>query len=128
MVRIRRFGLVGMFPLPLTGSWCATWLASTKHGGVGVVGSLDMLLIVFHAFRLLCVRSIEEESSKRHSLQAAELSQRTQIVQIVSNLPVPSNGARLTVFWACRPCGPTGWLALLLTKAGDVEINPGQIT
>ena len=34
-------GLVGMFPLPLTSSWCTTWLALTKHGGVGVVGSLS---------------------------------------------------------------------------------------
>ena len=34
-------------------------------------------------------------------------------------------GAQFTVFWACRPCGPAGWLALLLTKAGDVETNPG---
>ena len=32
---------------------------------------------------------------------------------------------RFTVLWACRPCGPAGWLALLLTKAGDVETNPG---
>ena len=27
-----------------------------------------------------------------------------------------------------RPCGPAGWLALLLTKAGDVETNPGPTT
>ena len=37
-------------------------------------------------------------------------------------------GARFTVFGACRPCGPAGWLALLLTKAGDVETNPGPTT
>ena len=37
-------------------------------------------------------------------------------------------GARFTVFLACRPCGPAGWLALLLTKAGDVETNPGPTT
>ena len=67
--------------------------------------------------------------SKRHNLQAVELSQRIQAaVQIVSNLPAPSNGARFTVFWACRSCGPAGWLALLLTKAGDVETNPGPTT
>ena len=36
--------------------------------------------------------------------------------------------ARFTVFWACRSCVPAGWLALLLTKAGDVEINPGPTT
>ena len=40
----------------------------------------------------------------------------------------PAMGARFTVFWACRPCGPAGWLALLLTKAGDVETNPGPTT
>ena len=39
--------------------------------------------------------------------------------------PPPAMGARLTVFWAC---GPAGWLALLLTKAGDVETNPGPTT
>ena len=37
-------------------------------------------------------------------------------------------GTRFTVFWACWPCGPAGWLALLLTKAGDVETNPGPTT
>ena len=67
--------------------------------------------------------------SKRHSLQAVELSQRTlAAVQIVSNLPAPAMGARFTAFWACRPCGPAGCLALLLTKAGDVETNPGPTT
>ena len=44
-------------------------------------------------------------------------------MQIVSNLP-----ARFTVFWASRPCGPDGLLALLFTKAGDVETNPGPTT
>ena len=64
--------------------------------------------------------------SKRHMLQAVELSQRTQAaVQIVSNLPAPRNGGPIYRFWPCRPCGPAGWLALLLTKAGDVETNPG---
>ena len=42
--------------------------------------------------------------------------------------PPPAMGARFTVFWACRSCGPAGWLALLLTKAGDVETNPGPTT
>ena len=66
---------------------------------------------------------------KLHSLQAVEQSQRTQAaVQIVSNLSATAMGARFTVFWACRPCGPAGWLALLLTKAGDVETNPGPTT
>ena len=67
--------------------------------------------------------------SKRHSIHAVELSQLTQAaVQIGSNLPRPSNGGPITVFWACRPRRPTGWLALLLTKAGDVNTNPGPTT
>ena len=31
-------------------------------------------------------------------------------------------------FLESRPCGPDGWLALLLIKAGDVETNPGPTT
>ena len=42
--------------------------------------------------------------------------------------PPPAMWARFTVFWACRSCGPVGWLALLLIKAGDVETNPGPTT
>ena len=38
----KMFGLVGMFP-SLIINWCATLLALTKHGCVGVVGSLEML-------------------------------------------------------------------------------------
>ena len=36
--------------------------------------------------------------------------------------------ARFIVFLANRPCGPAGWLALLLTKADDVETNPCPTT
>ena len=46
-----------------------------------------------------------EFGSKRNSLHAVELSQRTQTA---SNLPAPCNGARFTVFWhAVR----TRWMA-----------------
>ena len=47
-------------------------------------------------------------------------------VQIVSTPPTPSNGGRITYFFASWPCGPAGWLAMLLIKAGDVETNPGS--
>ena len=59
-----------------------------------------------------------------------KLSQRSQTaLQIVLNLPLPSNGGPdLSFFWASRPCRPAGWLALLLTKVGDVETNPGPAT
>ena len=47
---------------------------------------------------------------------------------LLTTHPAPEMGVRLTVFWASQPCGPAGWLALLLVKAGDVETNPGPIT
>ena len=50
------------------------------------------------------------------------------LCKLCQTSPPPAMGARFTVFWACRPCGPAGWLALLLTKAGDVETNPGPTT
>ena len=34
----------------------------------------------------------------------------------------------LPFFGASRTCGPVGWLALLITKAGDIETNPGPTT
>ena len=49
--------------------------------------------------------------SKRHSLQAVELSQRTQAaVQIVSNLPAPSNGSPIYRFLG-KPAMRTRWMA-----------------
>ena len=46
----------------------------------------------------------------------------------MSKPPAPSNGGPIYNFWASWPCGPSGWLALLLMKAGDVETNPGPTT
>ena len=82
------------------------------------------------SFKLLNEEITSDIGSKRQILQAVDLSQRTQTaVQIVSTLPDPNNGGRIyRVFLACRPCGPAGWLALLLTKAGYVETNPGPTT
>ena len=49
-----------------------------------------------------------KNGSKRHSLQAVELSQQTQAaVQIVANLPAPSNGVPIYRFWGMR----TRWMA-----------------
>ena len=61
---------------------------------------------------------------KRWSCQ----SELKLLCKLCRTSPPPAMGARFTVFWACRPCGPAGWLALLHTKAGDVETNPGPTT
>ena len=42
-----------------------------------------------------------------------------------STLLPPAMRARFTAFWASRPHELAVWLAQLLTKAGDVETNPG---
>ena len=56
--------------------------------------------------------------SKRRNLQALELSLQLQTaVEIVSKTPAPSNGG------SSQPCGPAGWLGLLLINEGDVETN-----
>ena len=60
---IDRFGFVGIVPWPLMGNWCAAWLAFTRYGTFGVVGSLDSFLIVSHVPRLVCIRSVEVMTS-----------------------------------------------------------------
>ena len=57
---------------------------------------------------LLMPMVIKVHGSKRHSLQAVELSQWFQAaVQIVSNLPAPSNGGPIYRFLGMR----TRWMA-----------------
>ena len=46
------FGDLVFSEAPLTSCWCATWLVLTKHGCVGVVGSLEMLLVVVVVYPL----------------------------------------------------------------------------
>ena len=58
----------------------------------------------------------------------AVTSDSSTLWKLCQTSPHPEMGAPFTVFWACQPCGSAGWLALLLTKAGDVEINPGPTT
>ena len=65
---ISRFGFVGfvgIVPWPLMSNWFATWLVFTRHGGFGVVGSLDSFWIVCHALRVLCVRPVEVMTSSQ---------------------------------------------------------------
>ena len=52
----------------------------------------------------------------------------TVVWQILSTPHAPSNGGLIIVFWASRPCGSAGWLAILLIKVSIVETNPGPTT
>ena len=65
----------------------------------------------------------------RHSLYTVELSHRS--VKPCANCVYssrPSNGGPIYRCGGSRSCGFTGWLGLLLIKAGDVETNPGSTT
>ena len=50
------------------------------------------------------------------------------LCKLCRTFPPPAMGARFTFCWASWPCSPAGWLPLLLTKAGDLETNPGPTT
>ena len=50
------------------------------------------------------------------------------LCKLCRTFPPQQWGPDLPFLRASRPCGPAGWLALLLTKAGDVETNPGPTT
>ena len=64
---------------------------------------------------------------RRHSLHEVGLLQTS--AQIVSTQSLaPRDGGPIPFFWASRSSLPAAWLALLLTKAGDVESNPGPTT
>ena len=59
------FDFLGIIPWPFMSNWCATWVAFTRHGGFGVVGCLDSFLIIYHAIRLLRVKSVEVMTSSQ---------------------------------------------------------------
>ena len=69
-------------------------------------------------------------SSKRHSLHAVELSQRSgkPLCKLCRPLLPPAIGPDLPFCWASRPCGLAGRLTILLIKAGDVETDLGPTT
>ena len=84
---------------------------------------------------VMCLTSLTDYFYDRHYLAPNETAYKRWsrhsghklLCKLCRTFP-PQWGSRFTVFWACRPCGPAGWLALLLTKAGDVETNPGPTT
>ena len=87
-----------------------------------VWGELSTLVLI--SITSYLVRAPNDRAYKRWSCH----SKLKLLCKLCRTSPPPAMVARFTVFWACRPCGPAGWLALLLTKAGDVETNPGPTT
>ena len=84
--------------------------------------------MLVHTFTNILVKKLSGLQTTQPTSGGAVTVVSSCCANCVEPPPPPAMGARFTVFWACRPCGPAGWLALLLTKAGDVETNPGPTT
>ena len=81
-------------------------------------------LILCEAMNELTPDAPTDTAYKRWSCHSG----RRLLCKLCRTFPPPTMGARFTVIWASQPCGPTGWLAMLYTKASDVETNPGPTT
>ena len=72
---------------------------------------------------------MRDAGSKRHSVHVVELSQRSgKPCANCVDRSRPQPWQPYYRFGASRPCGPAGWLAMLLINAGDVDTNPGPTT
>ena len=68
------------------------------------------------------------EATEEENYQAPNDTAYKLLCKLCRTSTPPAMRPDLPFFGACRPCGPAGWLALLLTKAGDVDTNPGPTT
>ena len=66
--------------LPLSRSWCATWLAVVLQCCFGLHGSSQSLRIVDHAFLLLCVMSVD-------SIRVCHALRRSSEMALISSSP-----------------------------------------
>ena len=82
----------------------------------------------WHSYSIELDKHIEDVEPAPNDIAYKRWSCHKRLCKLCRTFLPPSMGARYTVFWASRPCGLAGWLALLLTKAGDVETNPGPTT
>ena len=98
-------------------------ICKSTHFHLRGIGRIRNLL-TFDATAQLIHAAPNDASYKRWSCHSG----LKLLYKLCRTSPPPAMGSRFTVFWACRPCGPTGRLALRLTKAGDVETNPGPTT
>ena len=97
---------------------------------VSVVHPVDILsavLCVICSVCLMLVVTIWRLQTTHHTSGGAVTADSSCCANCVEP-PRPQQWGPALPFWACRPCGPAGRLALLLTKAGDAETNPGPTT
>ena len=95
-------------------SWTTQLALSSDH--LPIITTIN----IGHDYRL------QQNVPRRHSLHNVGMLPTSAQIVSTHSLP-PEMGARFR-FWASRPSLPAAWLALLLTKAGNVESNPGPTT
>ena len=71
-------GFVGISPLPLTSSWCATCLAVTRQGGFEAVGSLEIFLIVCHAHGVQVANRVSKRNNVLKALAGTNWGQQRE--------------------------------------------------
>ena len=76
------------------------------------------------SFLMLILRPNFDTAYKRWSCHSGH----QLLCKLYRTFPPPAMGDRFTFFGASRPCRPAGWLAMLLTKVGYVDTNPGPTT
>ena len=80
----------------------------------------------------LSIREAERKKSKVDTSINILGKEADDLAKWLQTTQPTSGGAVTVVSSGCancvEPCGPAGWLLLLLTKAGDVETNPGPTT
>ena len=120
--------------------YCEAW--SCKCSCMGSVSVLSCRCCMFvhpvavfnAAFCMSCSLLMLVEDARGHHMEAPNdtvykrwscHSGLKLLCKLCRTFPPPAMGARFTVFCTC---GPTGWLALLHTKSGDVETNSGPTT
>ena len=74
------------------------------------------------------MRKIKLQNDTQPTSGGAVTAASKLLCKLGRTFPPPSLGARFAVFGQAGHAYPAGWLALLLTKAGDDETNPDPTT
>ena len=82
--------------LPFLISTCATWFAVTSYWELGLVGSLEILRMLCHAFRLFWVKSVDSTKSIHFSCCTAA---RCTTIDSPSSMVSSLKGFSLNLFW-----------------------------
>ena len=84
-------------------------------------------LLCFHNVSMTLIKLLHAANDTAYKRWSCH-SEYKLLCKLCRNLPFTETGAQFTVFCTSQPYGPAGWMALLLIKSVDVEINPSPTT